>query len=401
MDKIWSVSEINAHIHSILYEDPLLTDLSIKGELSNVKYHTSGHIYFTLKDEGSIISGVMFASDACSLDFRMEAGDKVVIRGRISVYERNGSYQLYARTVKAAGEGELFRKFEELKKELLEMGLFDSMYKKPIPPFVMKLGVVTAPTGAAVRDIINVSRRRNPYISILLFPAKVQGEGAADSIVRGIRELNKTDVDCIIIGRGGGSIEDLWAFNEEKVARAIFDSVIPIISGTGHETDTTIADLTADLRAPTPSAAAELAVFDLKAFDGSLEDYRYRLFRLLEGRLSRYRERAASYRSALTDLSPVTKLKVRKERLNTLENALKSAMIKVLSDKKHEALVRAERLKSLSPLDTLVRGYTYTEREDGSPVKSINDVKTGDSLRIYTADGRISADVRKTEKQEF
>lgn len=399
--KIWSVSEVNRYIGGIVDEDPYLGDISVKGELSNVKYHSSGHIYFTLKDSGSVLNGVMFKSQAQRLAFRMDAGDKVVIRGRISVFERNGAYQLYAQSVRAEGEGELYRKFEELKKELLEMGLFDARYKKPIPRFVTKLGVVTSPTGAAVQDIINASKRRNPFIEITLYPAKVQGEGAADSVAKGIRELNKLDIDCIIIGRGGGSIEELWAFNEEKVARAIFESAIPVISGTGHETDTTIADLVADLRATTPSSAAELAVFQIDDFDLSLERYKDQYFRLMERKILRYREETADIKAALEARSPVSRLKVRKERLERLYNNLSSAMQKRLTDNKHRMAVYAERLKALSPLDTLTRGYTFTAKTDGSQVRRIRDVKPGDEVKIYTSDGRILADVRETEEIRY
>ena len=397
--RVLSVSEVNGYIKDLMSEDFLLSDISVKGELSNVKYHSSGHIYFTLKDEASVISAVMFASDAFSLDFRLEAGDKVVVSGRVSVYEKAGSYQLYARRIKAAGEGELYRKFEELKKQLFEMGMFDPMYKKPIPPYVMRLGVVTAPTGAAVRDIINVAKRRNPYIDITLYPARVQGEGAASSIVRGIEELNRAEVDCIIIGRGGGSIEDLWAFNEEKVARAVFDSAVPVISGTGHETDTTIADLVADLRAPTPSAAAELAVFDMEAFEDSLTGCADDLYRAIERKILYLREKSADRRASIIALSPVSKLKIRRERLDKYTNLLKNGMKDVLTGYRNAAGIRKERLLSLSPIAALKRGYTFTETEDGVPLKSISDVKEGDRLKIYTIDGKVFADVRETEKQ--
>lgn len=392
------VSELNRHIKGMFMEDALLNDVSVEGELSNVKYHSSGHIYFTLKDEESCISGVMFASDAYGLSFILKAGDKVVVSGRVSVYEKAGTYQIYAKRVKAAGLGELYRKFEELKKMLSEEGMFDKMYKKPIPFMAEKIGVVTAPTGAAVRDIINVAKRRNPFIEILFYPALVQGEGAADSIVKGIRILEKKKPDVIIIGRGGGSIEDLWAFNEEKLARAVFDCSVPIISGTGHETDVTIADLVADLRAPTPSAAAELAVSDYFAFMDSLSGYRDRLLNILDRKIDRYKKVTLDYQSKLGALSPKARLLIQKEKAVRYGESLKTLINKVLRDKSNRRSIYAEQLSALSPLNTLSRGYTFTENERGGPVRSINDVKTGDLLKIYTKDGRIMATVDGTEK---
>ncbi len=396
--KIWSVGEVNRYIHAVMNDDFILSDISIQGELSNVKYHSSGHIYFTLKDGTSCISAVMFAQDAYNLDLRLEAGDKVVVHGRVSVYEKAGTYQVYVKSVKAAGMGELYRKFEELKRELSEMGMFDSMYKKPIPPYVKKLGVVTAPTGAAVQDIINVATRRNPYVEIILYPAKVQGEGAADSVIRGLKILEKEACDCIIIGRGGGSIEDLWAFNEEKLARAVFDCSVPVISGTGHETDVTIADLVADLRAPTPSAAAELAVFEYSSFTDSLKSFEEKLKSLMDGRIFRYRDAAAGYKARLIPLSPHSKLELRKERLKRYRESLIGAVRSKLEEEKNLRALYAEKLSALSPLNTLSRGYTYTEGADGKPVKSVENVNHGDPIKIYTNDGRIFANVDKKEK---
>ena len=258
MQNVYTVRQVNAYIKSMFTQDVVLRSIYMKGEVSNCKYHTSGHIYFSLKDESGTISCVMFASARKGLAFGMKNGQQVLVLGNISVYERDGTYQLYASRILLDGAGLLYEKFEALKAELEEMGMFDPVYKKPIPPFVKKLGVVTAPTGAAVRDIIQISRRRNPGIQIILYPALVQGEGAAESVAKGIAMLDAYGVDVIIAGRGGGSIEDLWAFNEEETARVIFSCNTPVISAVGHETDTTIADYVADLRAPTPSAAAEL-----------------------------------------------------------------------------------------------------------------------------------------------
>ena len=260
MRNVYTVKQVNAYIKNMFTQDFMLNRIYIKGEVSNCKYHTSGHLYFSLKDESGTIACVMFAGQRSGLSFRMREGQQVIVLGSVSVYERDGRYQVYAKEIVLDGAGLLYEKFIKLKKELEEMGMFAPEYKKPIPKYVRTVGVVTAPTGAAVRDIINITRRRNPYVQILLYPALVQGDGASESVVRGIRALEEAKVDVMIVGRGGGSIEDLWAFNEENVARAVFECSVPVISAVGHETDTTIIDYVADLRAPTPSAAAELAI---------------------------------------------------------------------------------------------------------------------------------------------
>ena len=263
MQNVYTVGQINSYIKNMFAQDFLLQELSVKGEVSNCKYHSSGHIYFTLKDEKGTISCVMFAGNRSGLVFRISEGMQVIVRGTVDVYERDGKYQMYAKRITQDGAGELYERFMHLKQELQDRGMFAPEYKKQIPKFVKTLGVVTAPTGAAVRDIIHIATRRNPYVQIILYPAVVQGETAPASIVRGIQALEQAGVDVMIVGRGGGSIEDLWAFNEEIVAQAVFDCSIPVISAVGHETDTTIIDYVSDLRAPTPSAAAELAVYDI------------------------------------------------------------------------------------------------------------------------------------------
>ena len=260
MKNVYSVGQVNTYIKNMFAQDFLLRRLSVKGEVSNCKYHSSGHIYFTLKDGGGTLQAVMFASQRRGLNFKLVEGQQVVVKGTVDVYERDGKYQLYASEIELSGRGDLYLRFEKLLKELEEMGMFDPQYKRPIPRFAKTVGIVTAPTGAAIRDIMNISHRRNPYVQLILYPALVQGDGAKDSIVKGIRTLDAMGLDVLIVGRGGGSIEDLWAFNEEEVARAIFACNTPVISAVGHETDVTIADYAADLRAPTPSAAAELAV---------------------------------------------------------------------------------------------------------------------------------------------
>ena len=281
MRNVYTVKQVNAYIKNMFTQDFMLNRIYIKGEVSNCKYHTSGHLYFSLKDESGTIACVMFAGQRSGLSFRMQEGQQVIVLGSVSVYERDGRYQVYAKEIVLDGAGLLYEKFIKLKKELEEMGMFAPEYKKPIPKYVRTVGVVTAPTGAAVRDIINITRRRNPYVQILLYPALVQGDGASESVVRGIRALEEAKVDVMIVGRGGGSIEDLWAFNEENVARAVFECSVPVISAVGHETDTTIIDYVADLRAPTPSAAAELAICNYRELLETIRTERERMHRRL------------------------------------------------------------------------------------------------------------------------
>ena len=299
MNSIYSVGQVNTYIKNMFDQDFMLKRIYIKGEVSNCKYHTSGHIYFSLKDETGSISCVMFAGQRKGLAFPMKNGDRVVAGGSVSVYERDGKYQLYAREITLEGAGLLYERFLALKKELEEMGMFAQEYKRPIPMYSSKIGIVTAPTGAAIQDIRNIAGRRNPYVQLILYPALVQGEGAAESIVKGIQTLDRLGVDVIIVGRGGGSIEDLWAFNEEKVARAIFECRTPVISAVGHETDITIADYVADLRAPTPSGAAELAVADVRIFFNTLGNYRQKMNRAMENHLLFFRQNLKYYQTRL------------------------------------------------------------------------------------------------------
>ncbi len=383
-------------------QDFLLRQITVKGEVSNCTYHSSGHIYFTLKDKGAAISCVMFASDRTrGLTFRLEEGLEVKATGSVSVYERDGKYQLYARKIEQGGAGALYEKFEELKKRLRETGMFDDVYKQPIPKYIHTLGVVTAPTGAAVRDIINVATRRNPHIQIILFPAIVQGEKAAESIVRGIKALSGSGAETIIVGRGGGSIEDLWAFNEEVVAQAIFDCPIPIISAVGHETDTTIADFVSDRRAPTPSAAAELAVFEYDRFILDLRDYQEALRGRIERLLRTLDQETRHYADVLRRLSPEGKIRDRLLKMDQYEDALKSLMDGKLMEKRHRLDVDVERLKGLSPLDRLRTGYSYVSDDEGRNIKSIEGVHEGDNLRIYVSDGLIKAKCEGTEDVLF
>ena len=308
MRSVYSVGQVNSYIKNMFTQDFMLGRIYVKGEVSNCKYHTSGHIYFSLKDETGMIACVMFAGQRGGLAFRMREGQQVIVLGSVNVYERDGRYQLYAKEIILDGAGLLYEKFEKLKQELEEMGMFEQEYKRPIPSFASSVGIVTAPTGAAIRDIIHIASRRNPYVQLYLCPALVQGEDAAESIADGIRRLDAFGVDVIIVGRGGGSIEDLWAFNEEIVARAIFACQTPVISAVGHETDTTIADYVADLRAPTPSAAAELAVYEYDVVRVYLDEAERKLKRALSHVVEEKRNQVMQRAQRLSYLHPQVKL---------------------------------------------------------------------------------------------
>ena len=401
MQNVYSVRQVNSYIKNMFTQDFMLNRIYVKGEVSNCKYHTSGHIYFSLKDESGMIACVMFAGQRGGLAFRMQDGQQVIVLGSVSTYERDGKYQLYAKEIILDGAGVLYEKFEALKQELGEMGMFAEEYKQSIPRFVRKIGIVTAPTGAAVRDIIHVAKRRNPYIQLLLYPAQVQGEGAAESIVEGIAALEKKEVDLIIVGRGGGSIEDLWAFNEEIVARAIFHCRIPIISAVGHETDTTIADYVADLRAPTPSAAAELAVFEYETFRNRIEEYQIRMRRLLLQKTEWKEKELEKYAWKLQHLHPQNKLREQQYRLAELENKLRTAMERTQEVKKQRFAFYVERMRGLSPLAKLNQGFSYVSAEDGKVIKAVADVQQGDDIKIYVTDGVIRASVRDAYREEY
>ena len=346
MKTIYSVFQVNTYIHNMFREDYLLSDVSVSGEISNLKFHTSGHIYFTLKDDKSAISCAIFRPSAQKLNIALKDGDKIVASGSISNYVPNGSVTFNVTKVEYEGVGDLTVKFEELKKRLAEQGLFDKEFKKPIPKFPKTIGIVTAPTGAAIRDIISVSKRRNPYISLILFPALVQGEGAKESIVKGIETLEKANVDVIIVGRGG-SLEDLWAFNEEEVAYAIFQCPIPVISAVGHEIDFTISDFTADLRAATPSAAAELAVPDIRQTIEDIEDLKKSLDKGFERVLKNKLHKLAVFEAKLNALSPVNKLNKQKLITDSYNNKLDLLIKKIIKEKKAELDTLSERLKGV------------------------------------------------------
>ncbi len=394
-DKVYSVRQVNGYIKNMFTQDFLLRNLRVGGEVSNCKYHTSGHIYFSLKDESGAIACVMFAGQRKGLAFSMKNGDKVVVEGSVDVYQRDGRYQMYARKISLEGAGLLYERFLALKDELEEMGMFAAEYKQPIPRFIQTLGVVTAPTGAAIQDIRNIAARRNPYVQIILYPALVQGDGAKESIVKGIQALDALGVDVMIVGRGGGSIEDLWAFNEEVVARAVFDCSVPVISAVGHETDTTIIDYVADLRAPTPSAAAELAVYDYRALQEDLRAYEKALQDRMGDRLTRMWERIRQYQTRLRYLSPQSQIREKRQYLADTEERLRADMDRQILRAQNALDLYVERLKGLSPLDRLKQGFSYSMDEKGRTLMSIAQVQAGDVVTVQVSDGSIRAQVRE------
>ena len=401
MKTVYSVGQVNRYVKNMFIQDYVLRKVYVKGEVSNCKYHTSGHIYFSLKDETGVLSCVMFAGQRRGLAFRMKDGDRVVVGGAVDVYERDGCYQMYPKEITLEGAGALYERFLALKAELEEMGMFAPEYKQPIPRFIRRLGVVTAPTGAAVQDIRNISLRRNPYLQIILYPALVQGDGAADSIVKGIRMLDEAGVDTIIVGRGGGSIEDLWAFNEEKVARAIFECRTPIISAVGHEVDFTIADFVADLRAPTPSAAAELAVDDMAQVMYTLSSYQKRFQRDMREEIEFQRVRLGQYQMRLKYLSPESRLRDRRQALVDFEDTLRRAMDNKLQQYRHRLGIYLERYQGLSPLAKLNQGYSFVADTDGRGITSVSQVKPGDRVEISVTDGVIQAEVSDSRRETW
>ena len=394
---VYTVGQVNSYIKNMFTQDFMMNRIYVKGEVSNCKYHTSGHIYFTLKDEIGALTAVMFAGNRKGLTFPMKNGDNVIVLGSISVYERDGKYQLYAKEIILDGAGVLYQKFEALKKELEEMGMFAEEYKQPIPKYIKTLGIVTAPTGAAIRDIQNISKRRNPYVQTILYPALVQGEGAVASIVNGIHALEQLKVDVIIVGRGGGSIEDLWAFNEEAVARAIFECSIPIISAVGHETDTTIADFVADLRAPTPSAAAELAVYDWQELAQQLLSVKMELNRGMSDKLEQTEERLKMYERQLKLLTPQNRLNDKRQYAIDLEEKLHLYMQQKLREKKHQMELYAGQLEGMSPVKKLSQGYSYVSDETGKALSDVTKVKKDDKIIVHMLNGKVNATVTETE----
>ena len=392
---VYSVGQVNNYIKNMFAQDFMLHHISIRGEVSNCKYHSSGHIYFTIKDETGTMNAIMFAGNRRGLTFPMKEGDMVVVTGSVEVYERDGRYQIYARTIELDGAGNLYLKFEALKKELEEMGMFAPEYKQPIPKFAKTIGIVTAPTGAAIQDIRNISSRRNPYVQLILYPSLVQGEGAASSIVNGIHAMERLGVDVIIVGRGGGSIEDLWAFNEEIVARAIFDCPIPIISAVGHQTDWTIADYVADLRAPTPSAAAELAVFDFRQVQEQFMTARQQLQRELVRKLSMTRNRLEQDKMRLKYLSPMNRLNENRRRAMDYEEKLIGHMQNLIRERRHTLSLLAGSLDAHSPAKKLSGGYAFVADTNGKGLRAVRQVTVGQEVEIHLLDGEIKAKVSR------
>lgn len=401
MKHVYSVGQVNKYIKNMFAQDFMLHHISIKGEVSNCKYHSSGHIYFTMKDADGTINAIMFAgSRREGLKFPMKEGDRVVVTGSVEVYERDGRYQIYARTIERDGEGNLYLKFEALKRELEEMGMFAEEYKQPIPKYAKTVGIVTAETGAAIQDIRNIAGRRNPYVQLILCPALVQGEGAAASIVHGIHALEQIGVDVIIVGRGGGSIEDLWAFNEEMVARAIFDCRIPVISAVGHQTDFTIADYVADLRAPTPSAAAELAVFDYRQAMQELLGMRQQMDKELQRKVTVARNHLEHQRMRLHYLSPQQRMNENRRRVAEYEEKLTGRMKELLRERRHRLALLAGTLESYSPVKKLSGGYAFVEDGNHQALRSIHQIRKKDIVQIHLLDGTLTAAVTEIQAAE-
>lgn len=421
-NRAYTVSQINKYIKSIFVRDYALNHVYVKGEVSNCKYHTSGHIYFTLKDSKSQMPCVMFAGNRTGLAFRLSEGQSVVVFGSIGVYERDGRYQLYADEIIPDGIGILYQRFEELKTELSEEGLFSEIYKKPVPAYCARIGIVTAKTGAAIQDIVNISHRRNPYAQLILYPALVQGQGAKESIARGIRTLDHMGCDVLIVGRGGGSLEDLWAFNEEMVVRAIFECNTPVISAVGHETDTTLSDFAADLRAPTPSAAAELANVDMRSLLYTWEELENRLRNRMEQTLKKNQKQLELFSMRLSHVSPQYQLLQKKQFLLDAQEQLLSGLQKKLADRKifledakgrmnrvmldklrdrrHQLELLSGRLHAKMPLERLRGGYAYvTVRK--KPLVSVGQVKEGSQIRVVFKDGELRAEVKEIKKQSI
>ena len=397
-----SVTQVNLYIKQVLGRDDILNNILVKGELSNFKAHSSGHMYMSLKDETGVMRAVMFRSAAARLAFKPENGMKVIARGRISVYERDGQYQLYIEHMEQDGIGDLHIAFERLKKKLEAEGLFDSRHKKPLPKYPKTIGVVTAPTGAAIRDILNILSRRFSYSDVTLYPVLVQAENSAKSIVEAIEYFNRTNsADVLIVGRGGGSIEDLWSFNEEIVARAIYASRIPVVSAVGHEVDFTISDFAADLRAPTPSAAAELVVPEQKELREKFNNVYSRLYTCANRVTERGRLRLKVFNESGALKNPMSKIDDSRIYLDTLSKAVENACAGALNKKRNSLAVGASKLEALSPLSALSRGFSLTRDKSGRVLKSVKSLTAGDEIGITLNDGHVSAVVSDVKENSI
>ena len=397
--QVITVTQINEYIRTIMDGDRLLNNLAIKGEISNYKLYPSGHHYFTLKDEGGALRCVMFKGNAMRMKFRPENGMKVIAMGKISVFPRDGAYQLYCTSLVMDGVGDLYAAFEQLKAKLQAQGLFDPAHKQPIPKFPGTIGIITSSAGAAVHDMLRILRKRYPLTKVLLLPVRVQGVEAPGEIASAIRYANYYRLaDVLIVGRGGGSIEDLWAFNEELVAHAIYESRIPVISAVGHEPDVTISDFVADLRAATPSNAAELAVQDQDALRQILDQLSVSMSNAMMRQIKMRRQHLAVLSGSPALQSPEGYLHQRRNNLENLQNRLLSAQNMQIARKKQRYIAMTAKLDAMSPLKVLTRGYAMAQKEDGQIVRSVEQVQTGDKVNIALADGRVTATV--TDKKE-
>lgn len=393
--KTLSVGEVNNYVKKIVENDFILKNLNVKGEISNLKFHSSGHIYFSLKDENSKINCIMFKNNAVNLDFRLEEGMKVEIKARLGVYHKEGTYQLYCENIKKAGIGELFEEFHKLKKELSEEGLFDEKYKRALPKYPKRIGIITARTGAAVRDIINVIQRRNKALDIVLYPAKVQGLNAAESIIEGIRYFNnEKSVDVIILGRGGGSIEELWAFNNKELAYEIFNSRIPTVSAVGHEVDFTISDFVSDMRAPTPSAAGELVSPSLQEMINDLLNKKEFLQRAVDRKFLNSKNNVDLLYKGLKSNNPKSIIEKRIKEVNILEEKLNFLGKRKIDKAKDELVALNSILQTLNPLNTLGRGYSVIMDKNSKVINEVSELKKNNMVKVIMKDGSVNIDIK-------
>lgn len=393
--KTLSVGEVNNYVKKLVENDFILKNLNVKGEISNLKFHSSGHIYFSLKDENSKVNCIMFKNNAVNLDFRLEEGMRVEIKARLGVYHKEGTYQLYCENIKKAGIGELFEEFHKLKKELSEEGIFDEKYKRALPKFPKRVGIITARTGAAVRDIIKVIQRRNKSLDIILYPAKVQGENAADSIIEGIRYFNnEKSVDVIILGRGGGSIEELWAFNNRDLAYEIFNSRIPTVSAVGHEVDFTISDFVSDMRAPTPSAAGELVSPSLKEMINDLVNKKEFLHRAIDRKFLNAKKDVDLLHKGLKGNNPKHIIEKRIKEVNSLEEKLNFLGRRKIDKAKDELIALNSILQTLNPLNTLGRGYSVIMDKEDKVINEVSELKKNDMVKVIMKDGSVNIDIK-------
>lgn len=420
-ETIYTVTQLNNRIKNRFQGDEFFHNLTVKGEVSAPKTYPSKYVYFTLKDENARVSCVISRYNRKGLSFDLKEGDKIEVMGDADLYVPNGTYQLDVKTVRREGLGALYEKYLALEAKLREEGLFDPMYKRPIPPYIHRLGVITSPKGEAVNDIIRNAKRRNPYIQIVLYPALVQGDAAPASLIRGLREMEHHDVDVIIIGRGGGSLEDLWCFNDEALARAIFDCPIPVISAVGHEGNNSISDFVADRRVSTPTAAAELAAFEYAVFENTLDSFRNELYNLVLRRLQNQRKALQDLKKDLKYQGPESRISQMHQRLDActeqLQNRMQTAVLRTrkkldkrellyamqerLSAEKNKLRLYCERLSGLSPLNRIKNGYGYLTNENGKRISSADDVEINQAIHIYLSDGRIDARAEAIKKEIF